>query len=358
MDAPIEKPETLEGITTQEIETPRLTQHVYFSGPEDGTPVIFVHGNCASALHWEETMLALPQGYRGIAPDLRGYGWTEAKPIDATRGMNDWADDLHALIEALDINRFHLVGHSMGGGVAMRYAIDHPERIISLTLADTVSPFGFGGTRGKEGEPIWEDYAGSGGGTVNVDFVKFIEENERGAGNPQYPRDVINTAYYKPPFRYHREEEILISLLATRTGPDFYPGDLVPSEHWPNVAPGIRGVANAFSPKYADTSAIVDIEPKPPILWIQAADDIIVSDASMFDLGRLGQMGLVPGWPGIDVYPPQPMVSQTRYVLEEYEANGGTYEEHVVEDCGHCVYINKAEEFSALLGEFLQRQNV
>ena len=350
----LEKPETLEGVTTEKIETLRLTQHVYLAGPEDGVPVIFVHGNCASALHWEENMLALPEGYRGIAPDLRGYGWTEAKPVDATRGLRDWSDDLHALVEALGIDRFHLVGHSMGGGVAMRYAIDYPERVISLTLADTVSPFGFGGTKGETGEPIWEDYAGSGGGTVNQDFVKFIAENERGSGNPQYPRDVINSAYYKPPFTYHREEAILTSLLSTRTGEDFYPGDLVPSEHWPMVAPGTCGVANAFAPKYMDTSGIVDIDAKPPILWIQAADDVIVSDASMFDLGMLGKLGYVPGWPGEDVYPPQPMVSQTRYVLDKYVANGGTVEAHVIEDSGHCVYLNQADAFNALLVAFLE----
>jgi pimeloyl-ACP methyl ester carboxylesterase len=355
MNAPVEKPEPLEGITTKEIETPRLTQHVYLAGPEDGTPVVFIHGNCASALHWEEVMLALPEGYRGIAPDLRGYGWTEAKPVDATRGLGDWSDDLHALVEALGIDRFHIVGHSMGGGVAMRYAIDHPERLLSMTLADTVSPFGFGGTKGAEGEPLWDDYAGSGGGTVNTDFVGHIENNERGEGNPQYPRDVINSSYYKPPFRHPREEAILTSLLATRTGPDYYPGDLTPSEHWPNVAPGTRGVANAFAPKYMDTSGIVDIEPKPPVLWIQAADDVIVSDNSMFDLGMLGSLGYVPGWPGAEVYPPQPMVSQTRYVLEQYELKGGTYEEHVVENSGHCVYLQRADVFNELLNAFLER---
>jgi pimeloyl-ACP methyl ester carboxylesterase len=46
-------------------------------------------------------MLKLPEGFRGIAPDLRGYGDTEDKLIDATRGMSDWVDDLLALLDAL-----------------------------------------------------------------------------------------------------------------------------------------------------------------------------------------------------------------------------------------------------------------
>ncbi len=353
----MEKPKTLEGVTTEMVKTPRLEQHVYLAGPEEGEPVIFIHGNCASALHWEDALVALPEGFRGIAPDLRGYGWTEALPVDATRGLRDWSDDLDALVEALGIERFHVVGHSMGGGVAMRYAIDHPEKLLSITLADTVSPYGFGGTMGAEGQPTHEDYAGSGGGTVNQEFVKSIEAEERGSGNPNDPREVINAAYYKPPFRHPREEAILTSLLATRTGPDFYPGDMVPSEHWPNVAPGTRGVANAFSPKYMDTSAIVEIEPKPPVLWIQAADDVIVSDTSMFDFGFLGQLGIVPGWPGAEEYPPQPMVSQTRHVLDRYAESGGSYEEHVVAESGHCVYLNRAEAFQDLLNAFLKEHS-
>ncbi len=346
------KPTPLTGITTRMVETARLTQHVYFSGPQGGVPVLFVHGNCASALHWEENMLALPAFYC-IAPDLRGYGWTEARPLDATRGMREWADDLHALVEALNLGRFHLVGHSMGGGVAMQYAIDHPTMLHSLTLVDTVSPFGFGGTRSLDGQPAWPDFAGSGGGTVNPEFVKYIQQEERGTGNPNYPREVINAAYFKPPFRYHREEDILTSLLATRTGEDFYPGDMTPSANWPHVAPGTKGVANAFSPKYANTAVLADIQPQPPILWIQAENDMIVSDTSFFDFGFLGKLGLVPGWSGEAAYPPQPMVGQTRYVLERYQANGGHVQAHTIADAGHCCYIDQAEKFNEILRAFL-----
>ena len=349
----LEKPAPYPGITIREIDTPRLCQNVYFSGPEEGIPVVFVHGNCASALHWEETMASLPAGFRGIAPDLRGYGWTEPKPIDGTRGLRDFADDIEALVVTLGLTRFHLVGHSMGGGISMQYAIDHPERLISLTLADTVSPYGFGGVKTVDGQPTYPDFAGSGGGTVNPLFVQLIEQEDRSAGNPNSPREVINSSYLKPPFKYHREEEILTSLLATRTGIDFYPGDLTPSPNWPNVAPGEHGVANAFAPKYCRLDALVYIQPKPPILWVQAADDLIVSDLSFFDFGGLGSMGLVPGWPGVEIFPPQPMVSQTRYVLDAYRAKGGQYSEQVIADCGHCVYLNQHEAFQKVLNEFL-----
>ena len=61
---------------------------------------------------------------------------------------------------------------------------------------------------------------------------------------------------------------------------------------------------------------LVDLETKPPILWIHGTADAIVSDTSFYDLNYLGQLGIVPGWPGADAAPAQEMVSQTRDVLE------------------------------------------
>ncbi|MDY6868373.1 MAG: alpha/beta hydrolase, partial [Chloroflexota bacterium] len=66
---------------------------------------------------------------------------------------------------------------------------------------------------------------------------------------------------------------------------------------------------------------------------------------SFFDLGTLGEMGLIPGWPGAAVYPPQPMVSQTRDILEQYQANSGEYREVVITDTAHTPYVEKPQEF-------------
>jgi pimeloyl-ACP methyl ester carboxylesterase len=80
---------------------------------------------------------------------------------------------------------------------------------------------------------------------------------------------------------------------------------------------------------------------------------VIVSDTSLFDLGFLGQLGAVPGWPGAEVYPAQPMIAQMRAVLDRYKANGGTYREEVLTDCGHSPHIEKRAAFSALVFPFL-----
>ena len=347
---------TLSDITSKMIDTARIKTHVLFSGPQDGTPVLFIHGNASSNTYWEELMLKLPDGFRGIAPDLRGYGDTEDKLIDATRGAADWVDDILALLDALEIEKTHLIGHSMGGTLVFNVIATAPGRILSGTVVNPGSPYGFGGSKGLDGEPCYDDFAGSGGGIVNPDFPKLIAAGDRSSDNPQAsPRVVMNSFYWKPPFKPEREEDLLSSLLTEKIGEQKYPGDLVPSENWPNVAPGKFGPINAISPKYVGNSVsdFVNADSKPPILWVRGEADQIVSDNSLFDFGTLGQMGLVPGWPGEDVYPPQPMVGQTRNVLEQYKSNGGSYEEVVMADTAHSPYVEKPDEFMSIFTKVL-----
>lgn len=343
-------------VSSRTVETERLRTHLLMSGPEDGALVLFVHGNASSGRFFEETLAALP-GHRGLAPDLRGFGGSEARPVDATRGLADFSDDLRALVEALGLagRPVHLVGWSAGGPVAMRYATDHPETVASLLLVNPMSPYGFGGTKDTAGTPCWPDFAGSGGGTANPEFVGRLAANDRTADDPNSPRNVMNNFYFAPPFRAtpEREEVLLSSVLSTRTGEDNYPGDTVTSENWPGVAPGTRGMNNAISPRYCDLSGFARLDPKPPVLWVRGSADTIVSDASFLDFGTLGRMGYVPGWPGDGAFPSQPMVSQTRAVLEEYASGGGSYREEVLEGCGHTPHVERPDDFRRLLFGFI-----
>lgn len=77
---------------------------------------------------------------------------------------------------------------------------------------------------------------------------------------------------------------------------------------------------NGLSGKYCNWSEIVEIDPKPQILWTHGTADIVISDTSAWDLATLGQMGVVPDWPGLEVVPSQPMVGQIRSMLEKYRA--------------------------------------
>ena len=339
---------TMEGITAKTITTPRITTRVLFSGADDGVPVLFLHGNVSSATWWEETMVALPAGYHGIAPDQRGFGDAELeKKIDATNGMGDLADDAVALLDHLGIEKAHIVGNSLGGMVVWRMMIDYPERFLTVTLVDTGSPYGFGGTKDVDGTPCFDDFVGSGGGLSNPELIKRIKENDTSMDSPFSPRAAIRTLLVKPPFIPEREDELVASLNSTHIGEQDVPGDAVQSTNWPFMAPGKWGATNATSPKYA--VRVVDIvgsAPKHKVLWVRGADDMVVSESAASDPGFLGSAGLIPGWPGEDVFPPQPMVSQTRAVLDKYAEAGGSYEEVVIADAGHLPFIEKPEEFN------------
>lgn len=337
----------LDGITAKTVTSDRITTRVLFAGDENNIPVIFIHGNVSSATFWEQTMLDLPEGYYGIAPDQRGYGEAgKDKHIDATRGLADLSDDIQALMDTFEIEKAHFAAHSMGGAVMWQLMIDAPERILSVTLAAPGSPYGFGGTKDLDGTWSADDSAGAGGGVANPQFVQSLKDGDR-SDNEQGSRTTLNAFYWKPPFKSEREEDFVSSMLSTHIGDKDYPGDSTPSENFPMVAPGEWGVLNALAPKYQpDIKQLYDIDPKPPILWIRGDSDQIVADNSLFDLATYGKMGAIPGYPGEDVCPPQPMIGQIRAVLEKYQDAGGQFTEVVFDETGHTPYIEKPGLFN------------
>lgn len=340
----------LPGLTARRVATDRLTLNILTrDGTEQGEPVLFIHGNVSSSLFWQQTMLDLPDRFRPIAVDLRGFGDSDPEPVDATRGLADYSDDLAGLVDTLRLDSYHLVGWSMGGGVVMRHLLDQSAPVRSITLVNPVSPYGFGGTRGTDGQLCDPSGAGSGAGGANPDFVRRLATGDRSADDPLSPRQVMLSTYVKPPLVPAHADVYVESMLSTRVGDDHYPGDVVTTGVWPGVAPGKRGVLNALSPLYLRLDGIVGIDPKPPVCWIRGAEDQIVSDTSLFDLAYLGSVGAVPGWPGEDILPPQPMVAQTKTVLRAYAEAGGGYREVVIPDAGHSPHIEQPAEFLAAL---------
>jgi pimeloyl-ACP methyl ester carboxylesterase len=73
----------------------------------------------------------------------------------------------------------------------------------------------------------------------------------------------------------------------------------------------------------------------------------------MFDLAALGAMGAVPGYPGVEECPPQPMLEQTRALLERYAGEGGAYREVVIDDAGHSPYLEKPDIFDEVFHAFI-----
>lgn len=348
----------LDGVAAQTVTTHRLTTRVLFSGPRDGIPVLFIHGNFSSATWWEETMVELPPGYRAIAPDQRGLG--ESDPdvtINAENGMADFVNDALALMDHLGHRKFHLVGNSLGGLVAWWMMADAPERLISVTLAGPGSPFGFGGTKDAQGTPTYDDFAGSGGGLGNPALYQGLAEGDRSADSPFSPRTVLRLLVWGPPFIPEREDAFLEAMFQIRLGEKGMPGDKVDSPNWPYVAPGKWGPLNAMSPKYIGNliERILVAERKVKVLWIYGADDVAVSNSAASDPGTWGPTGRIPGYPGPDEYPPQPMMDQIRLLLDNYRKCGGSYEEVAVEGSGHVPFLSHKEEFNRELHCFLEQ---
>jgi haloalkane dehalogenase len=106
-------------------------------GPRDGEAVVCVHGVPASAYLYRKVVPALAaRGLRGIAVDLPGLGLAE-RPTDADytwTGLGRW---LGSAVDALELDRFHLVVHDIGGPIGFEVAAAHPHRVRSLTILNT-----------------------------------------------------------------------------------------------------------------------------------------------------------------------------------------------------------------------------
>ena len=350
----------LPGITEQTVTTDRLTTRVLFAGPDDGIPVLFIHGNFSSATWWEETMLQLPPQFRGITPDQRGYGGAEpTAKIDATRGMGDFVEDALALMDHLGHERFHLAGVSLGGLVVWWMMADAPVRLLSVTLAGPGSPFGFGGTRDAAGTPTTDDFAGSGGGLINPGLIQSLLDGDRDSIEDFSPRGIMRRLVWGPGFIPEHEDALIDSMFSVHIGDRELPGDKELSPNWPYVRPGKWGATNAMSPKYAGNlvERILAAEPKPPALWIYGDEDLAVSNTAASDPGTWGPTGLLPGFPGVGAYPPQPMMDQISKLLEDYRQRGGACEEVSIEGAGHVVFLSHAEAFNHVFHAFLKQSN-
>ena len=335
---------------TRIVNTPRIKTNVQTCGNPSAETILFIHGNLSSSVFWMRTMNALQNVFFCVAPDLRGFGETESLKIDATLGLNDMAQDIFALIEFLEVTKFHLVGHSMGGGVAMKMLLLRPEVLSSVTLVNTISPYGYAGSVDEQGTPCYSDGSPGGAGYVDAEFIRRLAGGDRSKENSQSPRNIIEQLYFKPPFVPDEIDKLLDGVLSTHVGDDWYPGNAVDSSFWHGLAPGERGIVNAFSRRYFDASKIVNIRPKPPLLWIRGADDLIICDEDELKNSnpeKVIQRKTAP-------CPPQPMLRQIRSVLESYRSKGGTFNEEVIEDSGHTPFLEKPTEFNRVFLKFVR----
>ena len=148
---------------SQELDLDELTKTVTSNGMEfpyydygEGPVVLLIHGFPDSRYVWRHQVAPIAEaGYRVIAPDLRGYGDAPKPESIEAYGLGNVLKDLEGILDALDIEKAHIVGHDWGGTVAWLFAGNHPERSISVTGMTVGAPGGPGRRDLPQLEKFW-----------------------------------------------------------------------------------------------------------------------------------------------------------------------------------------------------------
>lgn len=106
---------------------------IYYEQSGQGEPIIFVHADTLDHRQWKRQVDYFSKNYRVIVYDIRGFGQSDIPGKTAY----SFSEDLHILMSALKIDNAHLIGLSLGGSIAIDFALTHPEKVRSLILADS-----------------------------------------------------------------------------------------------------------------------------------------------------------------------------------------------------------------------------
>ena len=159
-----------------------LRMHYVEWGDAQATPIVCLHGLRAYGHWFDELAVVVSDRYRVLALDQRGRGETDwAADGDYTREA--YVSDVEAFVETLQLDRFILIGHSMGGLNAIHYAARHPERVLALGILDIgpeIDPAGMQRIRAELGEtPAGFDSWQAAKAFLQMRHPKASEENRQ-----------------------------------------------------------------------------------------------------------------------------------------------------------------------------------
>jgi pimeloyl-ACP methyl ester carboxylesterase len=123
---------------------------------ESGDPLVLIHGYTGDISDFRHQITAFSPSFRVLTSDNRGHGSSEGPTDRSAFTVDHMAADLLALVDELGLERFHLLGHSMGGAIVQEIALAHPERLISLILHDTTDSFS--GATTNPMVALWRDH--------------------------------------------------------------------------------------------------------------------------------------------------------------------------------------------------------
>lgn len=270
-------------------------------------PLLLIHGNMTSSKHWDVLMEALPDTYHIIAPDLRGFG--ESSYHKRITSLKDLADDVKLFVDEIGLDHFHLAGWSLGGGVAMQVAANHPEQVMSLILLASASTRGYpfftldqNGEMTKRLETIVE---------IEKDPVRTIPVTTAYRnGDKAFLREMWNMVIYtdnEP--EEPRYDAYLSDMMTQRNLPDVYQALNVF-----NISDTHNGLVEGNGDVYNITA--------PTLILYGERDQVVIQ-------------------------------SMTDELMDDF---GGRAESAVLKNCGHSPLIDDLDQLVERMDGFLQRQ--
>ena len=124
----------MDNIHSKKIKVDGLDIHYFTAG--QGDPLVVLHGGGGDARTWLDNIAMLSNSYTVYVPDLPGYG--ASQPLDGDYFIPELAEFVDSFSENLGLESFHLVGHSLGGGVALSYALEFPHKLKKLVLVSSL----------------------------------------------------------------------------------------------------------------------------------------------------------------------------------------------------------------------------
>jgi pimeloyl-ACP methyl ester carboxylesterase len=188
------------------IEVDGLSTYVLARGPEDGEPVLLLHGWGASTFTWrEQTDVLAEAGFRAIAFDRPPYGLSAKTGENIPYSPSALADFTARVMDKLGIQKATLVGQSQGGGVIGYFAVEYPERVESLVFVsgalrptDDPAPSG-GGASGRVSGALGLPPLVS--TLLNIDpFARWARLGIRAFVTPEFSTNILKSAYYDEAF--------------------------------------------------------------------------------------------------------------------------------------------------------------
>ena len=189
-----------------------IEAHVAEAG--SGPPVLLLHGNPDTHSVWAPVVDKLAPAHRCIAPDLPGFGRTPP-PADFNFSLDSQGAFVHGLVEALGLDRVHLVVHDIGGPFGLSFAAAHPQRLYSLTIFNTTFSPEY---RWHFWARVWRTRVLGEISTAIANRPLFVRELRR--GSPAMPRDYADHAYDE----FHRDAKRTVLRWYRAADPENYQG--------------------------------------------------------------------------------------------------------------------------------------